>query len=308
MTAPLVSVVMPCWRASATVGAAVASVLAQTERDLELILVEDGCPEGSAAVAEIAAAGDPRLIVLRQPNGGIARARNAGIALARGTLVAFLDSDDAWEPEALALHAAAFAADPGLGIGFGRVRFYDPTLRVPGRISAAHGPLDLAAVLGEFPPCTGSNLVLRRVVLEQAGGFDPALRHAEDQELVARILATTAWRAAGLDAELVRYRTSPGGLSSDLAAMEGGWLAMLARLAAVAPGPVAAARPHAEAMFRRYLARRALRTGQPGALRQLVRAAAASPLALLRHAPHRTAMTLGGALAGAALPSHLLSR
>lgn len=303
---PRFSVIIPCWRAAATVGAAVASVLGQTERDLELILVDDGCPAGSAEAAIAAAGGDPRLVVLRQANAGIAAARNAGIAAARGAIIGFLDSDDAWEPEALAHHATAFAADPRLGLSFGRVRFYDPALAAPGRISATHGALSLADALGEFPPCTGSNLVLRRAVLEQLGGFDPALRHAEDQELVARILADGRWRVAGLDAALVRYRTSAGGLSADLARMEAGWHAMLASLAARAPEAVAAARGEAAALFHRYLARRALRTGQPGALRQLGQALAASPATLLRHAPARTAMTLAGALAAATLPRRLV--
>jgi len=306
MSAPLVSVVIPCFRAMDTIGAALRSVLDQTERELEVIVVDDGSPDDSAArVLEVAAA-DPRVVLLRQANAGVAAARNTGIARARGALVAFLDADDRWMPDALARHAAAFAADPRLGLSFGRVRFYSPDLRTAGRLSAHRGQVTLADAMGENPTCTASNLVLRAVVLAEAGGFDPALRHAEDQELLARILATTGWTVAGLDAELVHYRTSPAGLSSDLGRMERGWTSMVDSLERRAPGPVAAARPRAEALFRRYLARRALRTGQPGALRHLGRAFAASPAAFLTQDPRRSLLTLAGALGAATLPNRLL--
>ncbi len=303
MPTPLFSVIIPCYRASATVYEAVQSVLAQRGVRLELIVVEDGCPEASADAALLAAAGDPRLRVLRQANAGVSAARNAGLAVAQGAYVAFLDADDRWVPDALAQHARAFAANPQLGLSFGLVRFYDPLLLRPGRLSAAQGQMELAEVLGENPACTASNLVFRRAVLDQLGGFDATLRHAEDQELMARVLAQSDWQVAGLPVEMVHYRTSVGGLSADLRRMEQGWCAMLDRLA---PSPaLAAARPGATALFRRYLARRALRTGQAGAWRYLARGFGASPLALLRHQPRRSLMTAAGALASILLPGCL---
>jgi hypothetical protein len=306
MTTPRFSVVIPCHRAAATIAMAVRSVLTQTEADLELIVVDDGSPDDSAALAVAAADGDKRLLLLRQPNAGVAAARNAGIARARGALIAFLDADDRWEETALAHHEAAFGADPRLGVSFGLVRFYDPAMRTPGRLSATTGPIGLADALGENPVCTASNMVVRRAVIEAAGGFDVALRHAEDQEWLARILATTDWRVVGLPVELVHYRTSVGGLSTALNQMEAGWLAMMESLARRAPARVAAARPRAEALFRRYLARRALRTGQPGALSHLARALAASPTALVTHDARRSLLTLAGALAAAILPQRLV--
>jgi glycosyltransferase involved in cell wall biosynthesis len=307
---PLFTVVMPCYRAAATVAEAVRSVLAQDEPDLELIVVDDGSDDGGDAVALRAMAGDPRGHVLRRANAGPAAARNAGVAAGRGALVAFLDADDRWAPCTLARHRDAFAANPALGAGFARLRFYDAALRVPGRISAHHAQVGLAEALGENPFCSTSNLVLRREAFDAVGGFDTRLRHAEDQDLLVRLLAYTNWQAGGIDAELVHYRTSAAGLSADLGRMQAGWMAMVAQLEAALPAAaLAAVLPPARARFHRYLARRALRTGQPAhvALVHLFAAARASPAALLAGDRRRTALTLAGALAALALPRRLIA-
>ena len=113
--ATLVSVVMPVYNAQATMVRSIDSVLAQTHRQLELILVDDGSRDGSAAIMDAYAARDARVVAVRQPNGGVAAARNRGLREARGTHVAFLDSDDWWEPEKLALqqlfHGASVAGE-----------------------------------------------------------------------------------------------------------------------------------------------------------------------------------------------------
>lgn len=307
MTRPLFSVIIPCYRAAATIGMAMRSVLDQTQANLELIIVDDGSPDASLNIARVVAGDDPRVLLLRQSNAGVSAARNAGIAAARGRFLAFLDADDRWVGDALARHAAAFAADEGLGVSFGMVRFYDPTMRHPGRASSPRGALSLVDALGENLTCTASNIVVRRRVVDEVGGFDTTLGHAEDQEFIARILATTAWRVGGLPHELVHYRTSVGGLSTDLARMEAGWQAMIGRLRPLAPARIDAATPRARALFQRYLARRALRTGQRGALGHIGRAIWSSPAALLRCDAKRSALTLAGALGAALLPQHLVS-
>lgn len=304
------TVVMPCFRAGATIAEAIGSVLAQNEPALELIVVDDGSDDDSAEIARAACGNDPRARVISQANTGPATARNRGVAAGTAPLVAFLDADDRWTAGTLARHRAAFSDDARLGLGFGRVRFHDAALAVPGRISVHHGRVDLAGALGENPFCTTSNLVLRRAAFDAIGGFDPALTHAEDQDLLVRLLATTAWQARGIDAEMVHYRTSPCGLSADLGRMQAGWQAMLARLAGqVSPATFAAVAPPARARFERYLARRALRTGQPArvAWAHLAAAFRASPAALLGTDAPRTLLTAGGALAAALLPRRLVA-
>ena len=96
----LISVVVPAWRAEKTLAATLDSILAQTWRELEVLVVDDASPDGTLALAQSYAAKDPRVRVIAQPeNGGVSKARNRGVREARGEWIAFLDSDDLWMPE-----------------------------------------------------------------------------------------------------------------------------------------------------------------------------------------------------------------
>ena len=120
-----VTIVMPAYRAERYIGEAVASVLAQTCPDWELLVVVDASPDESAAAAEKAAAGDPRVRILRLPaNVGVAEARMAGVREAKTAWVAFLDSDDAWTPEKLE-RQLAFAEKTGADLVFTGSGFMD---------------------------------------------------------------------------------------------------------------------------------------------------------------------------------------
>jgi hypothetical protein len=303
---PLFTVVMPCFCAHETVVTALASVLGQSEADFEMIVVDDGSPDSTAAIVLQAANGDPRVRLLRQQNAGPAAARNNGVAAGSGRLIAFLDADDRWAADLLARHRDCFNRDDKLGMSFARVCFYDPALLQPGAVSAYAGQLSLQQMLGENPICTTSNIVARRAAFEQAGGFDETMKHAEDQEWAARVLATTCWKVVGMDAVLVDYRMSKSGLSADLDSMQSGWRAMIERVRGYAPAEVAKAEAGAAALFERYLTRRALRTGQAGALGHMLAAFRHSPVTLLTNAPKRTLLTAAMAFASILLPASLV--
>ena len=305
---PAFTIVMPCHRAAHTLPAAIASVRAQSEADFELIIVDDGSPDDSIAVCAAAIGGDPRCRVIGQDRQGPSAARNTGVAMGRGTLVAFLDADDVWTPDVLRAHRAHFERRPELGVSFGRVRFFDPGMTRPGRLSAHHGTLDLGQVLAENPLCTTSNMVVRRGLFTELGGFDRGLSHAEDQDFLVRVLALTDQPICGIDQELVQYRTSPAGLSADLTQMAQGWQAMLERARGIIPpARLAQVESRARALHGRYLARRALRTGQAprSALRHFCAAWRADASALLTCEPRRTALTAAGILAALVLPRRL---
>ena len=102
VTIPAVSVVVPVFNPGPYLAPLLASLLAQTEPSLEIIAVDDGSSDGSAAILREAASRDARLTVLSQPNGGFSAARNRGIAHARGRWLAFADSDDWLDPRTLA--------------------------------------------------------------------------------------------------------------------------------------------------------------------------------------------------------------
>ena len=102
-----VSVIMPVYNCAAYVEEAVRSVLAQTERRLELLVIDDGSKDDTFAIVERLAAEDPRVIALQNPeNMGVARTRNRGLDTASGEYIAFLDGDDRWHPEKLRVQIA----------------------------------------------------------------------------------------------------------------------------------------------------------------------------------------------------------
>ena len=101
MNNPKVSVIIPVYNTEAYVEQTLRSIMGQTLRDIELIVVNDGSTDGSLSVLERIATGDDRIRLYTQPNKGLSQTRNAGIARARGEFIYFMDSDDLLEPDAL---------------------------------------------------------------------------------------------------------------------------------------------------------------------------------------------------------------
>lgn len=208
----MVSVVIPTYNRASIVSMAIDSVLAQTYRDLEVIVVDDGSTDETPAL--LAAYGD-RIRVLRQENAGPAIARNRGIAAARGELVAFLDSDDTWLPRKLERQVALLDrvgdAVPCCLCNC-QVQYQDgsttSTFTIADTIpSCAEGVwLNPAAVLLTRFVLFNQAVLIRRSALEQAGAFDEKLRFAEDYDLPLRLALAGPW--AILADNLVIYHAS----------------------------------------------------------------------------------------------------
>jgi glycosyltransferase involved in cell wall biosynthesis len=296
MTTPCVSVIVPCHNSAATVGAAVNSALSQSIENLELIVIDDGSSDATTECVEKAAGGDPRLRLMSQANCGVSFTRNRGVREARGRFVAFLDADDLWSADKLALHLDHLRSDPGVGVSFGRVQYLDPTGRPLARVSPTTrrslGPADL---LTGNRTITTSNLVVRRELFAQAGGFDERMSFAEDLEWLTRVLCTTNWSITGIDAIVVGYRTSPGGLSSRIERMEEGWETMIEKVRVFAPVLVARRYRAAKARQLGYLARQILRTRRDlvGAARYLLRAGLTHPGVVVGQLAHALWSKLG---------------
>jgi glycosyltransferase involved in cell wall biosynthesis len=126
VNSPLVSVIIPVYNGERYLAEAIGSVLAQTYRPVEIIVVDDGSTDGSADVAKRF---DSPVRYDFQPNSGAGAARNRGVGLAQGSFLAFLDADDLWAEGKLARQIAAFDDDPELAMVFGHVKqFYSPEL------------------------------------------------------------------------------------------------------------------------------------------------------------------------------------
>lgn len=300
MKTPHFSVIIPAYNASETIRSTVASVLLQTDRDLEIILVDDGSTDDTLSLLLDIGCKDARVRVVSQPNGGVSSARNFGASLAKGRLLAFLDADDQWESTKLAQHRIAHEADPMLDVSFAQVAFCSDKIgQLIGSRSRSRVPegyLDVADVVVENPVCTTSNFVIRRDAFEDIGGFDENLRYAEDQEILARLLAL-GHLTCGIDEALVLYRMSEDGLSCDFDAMLAGWLSFARQYLS---GDELS---QAEATYCRYLTRRALRSGAGiEVARSFAKRGLRAHRASFMAAGTRSILTLGGVIAGAVMP------
>lgn len=146
---PSVSVIVPVYKAEKILRTCTDSILGQSFRDLELLLVDDGSPDGSGALCDAIAGEDSRVRVLHQENGGVSSARNAGLAAARGDYIAFCDADDSFEPDALERLYTALAESGADTAGCGH--FY---VWPDGRVQAEAGALP-AGVYGPEEMRTG---------------------------------------------------------------------------------------------------------------------------------------------------------
>ena len=189
MSVPIpVSVIIPTYNRAGLVQEAVASVLAQTWRDFELLVVDDGSTDGT--VEALAPYASRLRLLRRESRGGVSAARNTGIAAARGEWLAFLDSDDLWRPEKLARQLAYLAAHPDLQLCQTEETWVRRGLRVNQPLT--HRKVGGRIFFASLERClvSPSAVILHRRLLEQHGGFDEDLPAAEDYDLWLRL----SWR------------------------------------------------------------------------------------------------------------------
>ena len=209
MTAPAVSVLMSVHDGAPWVADAVASVLAQTAGDLELIVVDDGSTDATPDL--LAAVRDPRLRVMRQARTGLTRALNRALGAARGELVARLDADDVALPERLARQRAFLQQRPDVGLLGSAAREIDADGALVRVVQPPAEDSALRRALIRANPFVHSSIVVRRALLERAGGYDETLAVAQDYDLWMRLARVT--RLANLPDVLVVRRLGPGRVS-----------------------------------------------------------------------------------------------
>jgi glycosyltransferase involved in cell wall biosynthesis len=221
---PLVSVVIPAYDAAWCVARAIDSVLAQSFRDFEVIVVDDGSTDGTADV--LSRYGDVLRIVSKS-NGGMSSARNAGIRAARGTYIAFLDADDRWLPEKLARQIEMLAAHPDLAFCGAVATLEDPTGQKLGEWRGHIGShASVSEVFSNHGAVAGgaSAVIAKRNLVVELGGFDETLAGAEDTDLWIRLADRGGF--ACVEAPQVIVLRRPGSASRNLDTMRRGALAM----------------------------------------------------------------------------------
>jgi glycosyltransferase involved in cell wall biosynthesis len=211
-----VSVIIPAYNAAATLAETIASLQAQTSPHWESIVVDDGSTDETGAIAQNLAQQDPRIRYILQANSGVCTTRNTGINAAQFDWLLFLDADDWIAPEHLAKMTAVLATDESFDAvhcGWSRVAA-DGTI-VGEKYSPDH--VDLFPELASYCTFHINACVMRKSLVVEVGGFDPAIPYCEDWDLWQRMARMGAKFAAIRDV-LGFYRMRPNSLSSHAAA------------------------------------------------------------------------------------------
>jgi len=207
---PRVSIIIPVYNQCQFIGQALDSVLGQSRDDLEIIVVDDGSTDETAAVL---APYRHQVRYFYQPNAGPSSARNLGLEHSGGAFIVFLDSDDCMLAGKIDSHLDCFEADPELDLvnsgaqicdeTTGKVERVEPWLRWP--------RLDLESFLRSHAFYLPT-IMFRRAVLDKAGGFDTRLRQAEDVDLLLRVMLAGG-RATWLKKPTVAHRLHQASLT-----------------------------------------------------------------------------------------------
>jgi glycosyltransferase involved in cell wall biosynthesis len=213
MTEYLITAVIPAFNAEPFIGDAIESVLTQTHRSVECLVVDDGSQDATRRVVQ--RAGQARLIT--QPHAGVSAARNFGVRKARGRLIAFLDADDTWQPTKLERQLSALKAaegDGGVLCGLEVVDAHRNHIREQLWDVGADLVRDLIMFDRSSTVSCSSTLLIHRDVFDTVGGFDPALSTSADWHLLVRL--AIQFPVSIVNEPLTRYRVHDSNMSSSV--------------------------------------------------------------------------------------------
>ena len=214
----MISVIVPVYNRAHLVTKTVASILGQTYRNIEIILINDGSTDDSLEIIQALQLGNPGVIhIIDQENQGQTIARNQGIKKANGKYIAFLDSDDLWLPDKLEHQIPLF--DQGVGLVYGGVEFINECGETTG-----FDPCD-PSVQGNIYPqllvknrMTGGSVVVLSEALATVGLFDPEFKAAENWDLWLRICKE--YQARLVNKPVMKYRLHQNNMSKDALLMQ----------------------------------------------------------------------------------------
>ncbi len=278
---PLISVIVPVHNAEQTVLETIHSIQQQTWTDLEIIVINDGSTDQS--LARLQSIDDPRLQIFSYENAGLPTARNRGIVRAQGTYLSFIDADDLWLPDKLALQLQALRQCPEAGAAY----CWMASMREQGR-DRRFFQADPVQFTGDIYPQlllqnfigSGSNILVRREAIDTVGDFDPTLKSCEDWDFYLRLAAHRPFVL--VPKNLVLYRHAAGSMSSKAMVMEQAGLTVIERAYAQAPAVLQVQKPRTLARHYFYCAEQFLahaqsRQGVQQARQRMLRAIRTDP-------------------------------
>jgi glycosyltransferase involved in cell wall biosynthesis len=235
---PTIDVVIPAYNAGRFIERALLSVRSQTLRVQQIIVVDDGSTDDTAAQVQLFASRYPdvSVVCISQDNAGVSAARNRGLHLVDADFVALLDADDEWVPSKLAQQMALFDADPGQRLAMVYCDYdligggSEPLARASAVPARLRGDVHRALLKGNLISGSCSAVVVRRQVLKDVGDFDETLVCAEDWDLWLRI--SEKYLVDYVPGILVHIRQHRANSQSDSLRMLGGELRFVDKLQA----------------------------------------------------------------------------
>lgn len=274
----LVSVIVPAWSAEATLLETLQSAAAQSHRNLEILIVDDGSTDRTADIAAEFCGSDPRARLIRRDHSGVAAARNRAIDEAKGEFVAPLDADDLWHPEKIELQLRTFSqSSPRVGLVYCWYRMIDEQGRIT---EPPWAPVFEGAIFRQHLKCnfgTGSSPLIRRSALGDLR-YDPELQRAGNQgceDWLLQLNIAARHEIACCRAFLLGYRQSAGAMSANAERMARSHIELYEIIRRDLPGRETRT---VERELARWHARHALLRGGQGAMAELARAFAHAPL------------------------------
>ena len=303
---PLVSVIVPAYNAAKTIARTLQSVCAQTYRNIEVIVVDDGSTDETPEIAESMAQADHRIRLIRKDNGGSASARNCAIRAASGMFLAPIDADDLWHPDNLTKQLAALRATNFEAVlCFAASHTIDENDAVIGDSLWKNRPRPRANFIGFLNRNwlgNGSAAVMRRDAVVAVGGYDESLRSAEDWKLAMQLAAHGA--IITIPDSLISYRITPNNKSLNRATLTACSIAAIESMEQQHPGVGRWRYWHAKSRIYVRMADHLMTHGSwRDAAGYLVKACAANPLwfanrsvvgLLIWRLPCHAAMSLAG--------------
>lgn len=212
---PKISVIIVTYNRADLLPKAVASVLAQSFRDFELLIIDDGSVDGTEAYARNLAARDERVKYFKNEfNLGIAKSRNRGVALAGGEYIAMLDSDDYWiNDDKLKIQAAYLDAHPEIGLTGTMIRCEDEKGLVLKEDIFGLGDKEIRARFLSKNQIAQSSVLFRKSAFVKAGGYDESFRVGEDYDLWLKMGRSE--KLANLPEVMVAYLVHSGGITKE---------------------------------------------------------------------------------------------
>ena len=232
---PLVTVVVPAYNSEDTLTETLACALAQTYPHVEIIVVDDGSTDRTAAIALSFAARSPAISLIRTANRGVGAARNTGVAAARGDWIAPFDADDLWHPAKLARQVDVALHSPHRPAF---VYCWARLIDMAGQVTGEQEPREIRGrvlhqlLYRNFIGCGGS-LLISRAAMREFGGYGEDLALGEDVLIQLEMALRHTVDLA--PAYLVGYRTRPGSMSSDSDKVWRGWRRFAEQVAARCP-------------------------------------------------------------------------